>query len=95
MLTKNIFFQNFKNLSSKSVKNNLKKIIKYDLNNKKNLIFSLRNEYKYSYDRDKLNFLKKKNSLINIIGMGGSVLGSKAIYYFLKEKIKNFFFFYR
>ena len=93
MLTKNIFFQNFKNLSSKSVKNNLKKIIKYDLNNKKNLIFSLRNEYKYSYDRDKLNFLKKKNSLINIIGMGGSILGSKAIYYFLKDKIKKKFFF--
>ena len=94
MLTKNIFFQNFKSTSTtKSVKNNLKKIIKYDLNNTKNLIFSLTNNYRYSYDRKKLGILKKKFSIFNIIGMGGSILGSKAIYYFLKEKIKKNFFF--
>ena len=52
MLTKNIFFQNFKKISSKkSVKNHLNKIIKYDLNNKKNLIFSLTNKYRYSYKK--------------------------------------------
>ena len=94
MLTKNIFFKNFKSTSTtKSVKNNLKKIIKYDLNNTKNLIFSLTNNYRYSYDRKKLGILKKKFSIFNIIGMGGSILGSKAIYYFLKEKIKKNFFF--
>ena len=96
MLTKNIFFQNFKKISSKkSVKNHLNKIIKYDLNNKKNLIFSLTNKYRYSYKKQKLNILKKNFSTFNIIGIGGSILGSKAIYYFLKEKIKKNFFFYR
>mgnify|MGYP001448131410 CR=1 FL=1 len=94
MLTKNIFFQNFKKISSKkSVKNHLNKIIKYDLNNKKNLIFSLTNKYRYSYKKQKLNILKKNFSTFNIIGIGGSILGSKAIYYFLKEKIKKNFFF--
>ena len=94
MLTKNIFFQNFKQISSKkSVKNHLNKIIKYDLNNKKNLIFSLTNKYRYSYNKQKLNILKKNFSTFNIIGIGGSILGSKAIYYFLKEKIKKNFFF--
>ena len=60
MLTKNIFFKNFKSTSTtKSVKNNLKKIIKYDLNNTKKLIISLTNNYRYSYDRKKLCILKK------------------------------------
>ncbi len=94
MLTKNIFFKNFKKASSnKSIKINLSKIIKYDLNNKNNLLFSLTNKYKYSYDKKKLRFLKKNFSIFNIIGMGGSILGSKAIYYFLKDKIKKNFFF--
>ena len=94
MLTKNIFFKNFKLNSSKlNVRSHLNKIIKYDLNNNKNLIFSLTDKYKYSYSRNKLNILKKKYSIFNLIGMGGSILGSKAIYYFLKEKIKKNFFF--
>ena len=84
MLTKNIFFQNFKTQSKKqNIKNYLNKIIKYDLNNKKNLIFSFSDKYKYSYSKKKLGILKKKFSIFNIIGMGGSILGSKAIYYFL------------
>lgn len=48
----------------------------------------------------KLNFLNKditkfrKFKNISIVGMGGSILGSEAIYHFLKEKIKkkNLFF---
>ena len=94
MLTKNIFFQNFKSAySKKNIKSHLNKIIKYDLNNEKNLIFSLTDKYKHSYNRSKISTIKNKFLIFNIIGMGGSILGSKAIYYFLKEKIKKKFFF--
>ena len=37
----------------------------------------------------------KKFKTIIIIGMGGSILGSKAIYSFLKYKIKKKIYFYR
>tara|TARA_Y100000590_G_scaffold454766_1_gene602126 strand:- start:45 stop:1226 length:1182 start_codon:yes stop_codon:yes gene_type:complete len=94
MLTNNIFFQNFKsNGLKKDVKKHLINIIKYDLKNKRNLLFSLTNNYKYSYKVKELSSLKKNFSIFNIIGMGGSILGSKAIYYFLKDKIKKKFFF--
>ena len=44
--------------------------------------------YNYSYDK---KFIKKYNHInnINIIGMGGSSLGSKAIYNFLIHKVKK------
>ena len=48
--------------------------------------------YKYSFEK---NYIKKfkNNSNFRIIGMGGSSLGTKAIYDFLKDKIsKNFEF---
>ena len=49
---------------------------------------SLKPNYNYSYSN---NFVKKiKNKLdCRIIGMGGSILGTKAIYKFLKHKIKK------
>ena len=57
------------------------------------LLHSLNKNYKYSYDQNLIKKLKRFNSF-NIIGMGGSILGTEAIYYFLKNQIKkNFFFF--
>ena len=56
------------------------------------IIKSLGKLYKYSFEK---NYIKKfkNNSNFRIIGMGGSSLGTKAIYDFLKDKIsKNFEF---
>ena len=94
MLTKNIIFNNFigkkKNLKKKKIKEDLKNenILRlYPLLN------SLKRDYNYSYKKKNLRKFKKYNSY-NLIGMGGSVLGTKAIYDFLNFKIKKKFFFY-
>ena len=49
---------------------------------------------KFNFDF-KINYLKKYKKFKNIVivGMGGSVLGSNAIYDFLKHKIKKKFYF--
>ena len=91
---KNIIYQNFTNNFSKS---NRKKKYKY-LNIKKLIskypfLNSLNNDYQYSYRKE--NLLKFKNySEINLIGMGGSALGTEAIYNFLIHKIKKKFYFF-
>ncbi len=94
MLTKNIFFQNFKvkNLKIKFKKKFISSI-KKEIKNEKNLLFSFTNKYQQSYRKSYLIKLKKKFPIINVIGMGGSILGSKAIYYFLRDKIKTKIFF--
>ena len=85
MLNKDINFKNFLN-----TKNNPK--IQKDLENllKNNLqvLETLKPSYKYSYSK-KLISKYKKFSNIRIIGMGGSILGSEAIYNFLKKRIKK------
>jgi len=94
MLTKNIFFQNFKVKSFKiKFKKNFISSIKKEIKNEKNLLFSFTNKYQQSYSKSYLIKLKKKFPIINVIGMGGSILGSKAIYYFLRDKIKSKIFF--
>ena len=47
---------------------------------------------KYSFNLKKIKKFKKFKTVI-IIGMGGSILGAKAIYSFLKFKIKKKFIF--
>ena len=66
----------------------------YDYN-RNQIIKSLGKFYKYSYKSKQIQKFKK-NSNYRIIGMGGSSLGARAIYDFLKNKInKNFdHFFY-
>ncbi len=49
--------------------------------------------YKFNFNLKNLEKFNKFNS-IAIIGMGGSILGSKAIYGFLKDKIKKDIFFF-
>ena len=94
MLTKNIFFQNFKVKNFKiKFKKNFISSIKKEIKNEKNLLFSFTNKYQQSYSKSYLIKLKKKFPIINVIGMGGSILGSKAIYYFLRDKIKSKIFF--
>ncbi len=92
MLSKNIIFKNFqqKNLKNRKKINN---ILKKEIINCSSLLNSFKKNYKYSF---KKNIIKKYKSYenINLIGMGGSILGTEAIYDFLKFKIKkkvNFF----
>ena len=89
MLTKSI---NLKNFSIKSNKKNLQKKLKKILNHKNELFNSLGKGYKDKYKISKIKNISK-NKDIRLIGVGGSILGSQAIYYFLKNKItKNFVF---
>ena len=89
MFSKKIQITNFK-----LKKNNKKiyKILSALLKDKSQLILSMGPQYKNNYNKNKIiNKLNKTN--VRIFGMGGSILGAKAIYNFLKDKIKKKFFF--
>ena len=92
IFSKNIEFKCFqKKRNSNLIKKNLSLLI----NQKNNeVINSLKLNYKYSYSKRFLNNLKKKYNKIRLIGMGGSILGTKAIFNFLdfKSKKKLYFF---
>ena len=89
MLTKNLFFENFEN---KKVNLKLKSYLKELISSKNEVINSLSRGYKYSYTKKSIKKLKGYKD-IRIFGMGGSSLGTLAIYDFLKHKInKNFYF---
>ena len=90
MITKNIKFKNFKKkVSTKKILIDLKKLLKE--NNE--IINSLGRTYKDNYNNKIIKKYKKFKD-INIIGMGGSTLGTESIYRFLEHKIKkNFTFF--
>ena len=79
----------FKNFSKKN-KNfkKLKVILNSIINTDSEIIKSLKTKYKYSYKSSLLRKIKKFKN-IRIFGIGGSILGSKAIYQFLIDKIKN------
>ena len=89
MLTKNIEFKNFKIASiNKKIKKDLKNLLKI----KSEVLKSLTPSYSYSYSKKMVDILRK-NSIFRIIGMGGSILGTEAIYDFLRCKIKKKFIF--
>src|SRR6056300_26179 len=94
MLKKLVSFKNFqkKFLNNRDKKKILKCLIEI-LNENPETIKSLSLDYKNSYKKDILIKFKKKFSNFKIIGMGGSILGTQAIYDFLKHKIKKTFFF--
>ena len=58
------------------------------------VINSLKSNYKYSYSQKFINKFKNKFSSLKLIGMGGSILGTKAIYSFLNHKVKKKIYFY-
>ena len=91
MISNLIKFKNFHN--KKKISKNNKKNLQNLINENNKIIDSLKFEYKDSYDSKIIRKKFKKNHLIKIIGMGGSILGSKAIYDFLKIKIKKKFHF--
>ena len=87
MLTKNIIFKNF---HLKRINKNIKKDLKKLLKEKNVVLDSLSINYKNSYS--KKNILNSKNyKNIRVIGMGGSILGTEAIFDFLRPKIKKSF----
>ena len=87
MLTKNIKLKLFK---KKKLNGNLKKKLTNLLKEENFVIRSLRKEYKNNYNKETISKFK---SFINyrVIGMGGSSLGTQAIYNFLEHKIKKKF----
>ena len=94
MFTKNIKFKNFYGKKNYSITKKLLKIFKKDkLLENYPLLMSLNKGYKYSYKKKDI-FRFKKFSSFNLIGMGGSILGSEAIYEFLSHKISKKFYFY-
>ena len=89
MLTTGISIINFKIKANESkVKKKLISLIK----SKNHVISSLSKNYKNSFDKKKLKKYKKDLNY-RVIGMGGSTLGTQAIYDFLKHKIKKKFLF--
>ena len=89
MLTAGISFVNFKK-KNKSLK--LRRNLQSIINDKNEILNSLSNNYRDSY---KKNFVNKYKVFSNyrVIGMGGSILGTRTIYEFLKHKIKKNFLF--
>ena len=89
MLTKNINLKFSKTLKkNKKIFDKLKILFK----EKNQILNSFSSQYKDSFKKkDIIKFKDYQN--VTVIGMGGSVLGSRAIYNFLKSKIKKEFTF--
>ena len=89
MLTTGINFTNFK-IKKKLpvVKKNLTSILK----KKNEVLISLSQDYKSSFNKNFLHKYKKSDNY-RIIGMGGSTLGAQTIYDFLNNRIKKSFIF--
>ena len=87
MLTSSINFLNFKKkVKDKKIKKDL-----IDLINKNSpIIKSLSKNYKDKFNKSFLNKIKK-NKNYRLLGMGGSTLGSQAIYQFFENTVKNNF----
>ena len=89
MFTKNI---NFKNFKLKKINRKIKEDLNILLKENNTVLQSLNTSYKNGYQK-KIILKYKKYSNIRVIGMGGSILGTKAINDFLKNKIKKNFYF--
>ena len=85
MLTKNI---NFKNFQLKKINKKIKNVLFLFLKEKSSIFRSLSPINKNSYNKKITNKFKKYFN-IRIIGIGGSILGTEAIYNFLRHKIKK------
>ncbi len=89
MLTSGIKFTNFK----KKIKiSNIKQKLLLIIKEKNQIIQSLTKNYKNSFTKKKINKYKTSSNY-RVIGMGGSILGTQTIYYFLKDRIKKNFSF--
>ena len=89
MISKNVILKNFKVKNIKTKTNIfIKKIIFKQIRDSKNVLNTLSKSYNYNYKKKNLSKLKKFKEF-NLIGMGGSTLGTEAIYFFLNDKVKK------
>ena len=97
MLSKKNFFQNY-NLNSNTFKRNFIKTkrifesFKLDFQTEIPLLQSYEKNYKMNFSSKTIKKFSKYQNII-IFGMGGSILGSKCIYSFLKIKLRRKYFF--
>ena len=73
------------------VANHLDKTLQ-NLKKNKDVFHSLSDSFYLELDKEKLKKFKKYKTVV-VIGMGGSILGSEAIYQTFKNKIKKNFYF--
>ena len=88
MLNKSIKFQNFLFKKNTSSKKKIFKLFNDLVRSDSQILSSMGVNYKDSYTK-KLILGLKKTPNIDLVGMGGSVLGAKAIYKFLKNPKKK------
>ncbi len=103
MKNKNIIYKNyllssflFSNKNNKKLNKNFDFIlqnISNDLDIKKDFFHTLSKKFNPSFKIQNLNRFKRFNS-VAILGMGGSILGFKSIYYYLKDFSKKKFSFF-
>ena len=94
MFTKNIKFKNFLGKKNPILNKILKSIIRDKaLLEKYPLLNSLTKKFEYSYQKKNIKSFKSY-SKVNLVGMGGSIIGAETIYDFLKHKVKKKFSFY-
>ncbi len=93
MFSKNITFINFKNKKIKNIKAKINNLKKYEWLKNYPLLKSFTKSFNYSYSKKDINKYKFYKDF-RLIGMGGSILGTEAIYQFLRHKIKKNFYFH-
>jgi len=99
MLKKDNFFKSYFVNSSKYNRNikKTKKVFNSFLIDLKNykipLLGSFEKDYKFDFSKSVVKKFSKYKNII-VIGMGGSILGTKSIYSFLKKRIKKEVFFF-
>ncbi len=83
-----------KNLKKKYLKSfpQILKAIYFGLDERKDVAHSLSKRFRFNFKTKDISHFKKYNTVV-VIGMGGSILGSEAIYDFLNYKIKKKFIF--
>ena len=74
-ISKNIFYKSFKR---KTDNKKISKLLKHLIKENNQILKSLSDNYPNKFTKKKIMSLKKFND-INLIGMGGSILGSKSI----------------
>jgi glucose-6-phosphate isomerase len=89
MFTKKILLKGFPRKKSEKI---IEKKLKIIINEKNEIFKSMSKNYHNRYNIRHIKKINGKND-IRLIGVGGSILGSQAIYTFLKDKIKKKFHF--
>ena len=80
-------YKNFRVRYNKTLTNIIK-----NQDNEKDFFYSLNKKFKFNFKKKDIEKFKKYKKIV-LIGMGGSILGSKAIYSFLKKNKNSGSFF--